>query len=230
MQEQIHPLVIALVVGIVAGSALLPLARVIPLNLEKRWRLEFEAQKADFEAPLDQSKYALALQEKIAIAVASPLIAMTLLYFRELNISTLFSIVYFLGLLLLCAINFKHTLLPDVIVFPLIWLGLCHHAFADESSPYVLGASLAYLIPYSLLVVVRLKTGKDVIGYGDLKCFALAGAWFGLAALPTLFAAFIAVTIAQIFLAFAIRFEKPLPTGFAHFIASGILSAGIHVF
>jgi len=48
----------------------------------------------------------------------------------------------------------------------------------------VLGAALGYLSLWLVFQVFRLLTGKEGMGYGDFKLFALFGAWLGWQMLP----------------------------------------------
>ncbi len=74
--------------------------------------------------------------------------------------------------------------------------------------------------------LVHASTGKVLIAYGDLKAFAMAGAWFGLGALPFLFTAFV-LAIALFTILMAVRGRSgPLPTGPAHLIASVAYAVG----
>ena len=50
----------------------------------------------------------------------------------------------------------------------------------------VLGAVFGYLSLWSVYWLFKIITGKEGMGYGDFKLLAALGAWFGLAALPTI--------------------------------------------
>jgi leader peptidase (prepilin peptidase)/N-methyltransferase len=92
------------------------------------------------------------------------------------------------ALVALTLIDVDHMELPDVIVYPLLWLGLLanvegvfvplHHA--------VIGAAVGYLILWSLYWAFLLVTGKQGMGHGDFKLLAAMGAWMGWASLPGL--------------------------------------------
>lgn len=90
------------------------------------------------------------------------------------------------GLLTLAFIDFEKGLLPDCLVFPLLWIGLILSAFHLFVSPEaaILGASVAYLSLFTLAKGYQCITKREGMGQGDFKCFALLGAWLGLAALP----------------------------------------------
>jgi leader peptidase (prepilin peptidase)/N-methyltransferase len=90
------------------------------------------------------------------------------------------------GLIALAAIDLDTKLLPDSITLPLLWLGLLLSLggwFADSRSA-IIGAALGYLSLWSLFHLFRLLTGKEGMGFGDFKLFALFGAWLGWQYLP----------------------------------------------
>lgn len=91
-------------------------------------------------------------------------------------------------LISLTAIDFDHQLLPDSLTLPLLWIGLLINIDATfvglESA--VLGAVFGYLSLWSVYWLFKIITGKEGMGYGDFKLLAALGAWFGLAALPTI--------------------------------------------
>ena len=90
------------------------------------------------------------------------------------------------GLLGICLIDLKHQIVPDVLVLPLLWLGLLLNTFDIFTSltQAVWGAALGYLSLWSIFWLFKLLTGKDGMGYGDFKLLALFGAWGGMAIVP----------------------------------------------
>jgi leader peptidase (prepilin peptidase)/N-methyltransferase len=90
------------------------------------------------------------------------------------------------GLIALTAIDLDTQLLPDVITMPFLWAGLLLSLgdwFADSRSA-ILGGALGYLSLWTLYHLFRLVTGKEGMGFGDFKLFALFGAWLGWQYLP----------------------------------------------
>ncbi len=85
------------------------------------------------------------------------------------------------GLLALAVIDWDEQLLPDELTQPLLWLGLLVNlqgvfvSLADA----VLGAVIGYLVLWSLFHLFLLLTGKEGMGFGDFKLYALLGAWLG---------------------------------------------------
>jgi leader peptidase (prepilin peptidase) / N-methyltransferase len=89
------------------------------------------------------------------------------------------------GLIVLSGIDCEQYLLPDVLVLPLLWLGLNLNVFYVFVSPVaaILGASVAYLSLWTLAKGYGYLAKKEVMGQGDFKCFAMLGAWLGVNAL-----------------------------------------------
>ena len=91
------------------------------------------------------------------------------------------------ALLTLALIDWDTTLLPDDINLPLLWAGLI--AAAVQWNPAVSlpdalwGAVAGYMSLWLVYWAFKLVTGKEGMGYGDFKLFAVLGAWFGWAAL-----------------------------------------------
>ena len=90
------------------------------------------------------------------------------------------------GLLAICLIDLEHQIVPDVLVLPLLWLGLLLNSFDmfTSLSQAVWGAALGYASLWSVFWLFKLITGKDGMGYGDFKLLAMLGAWGGIAILP----------------------------------------------
>lgn len=89
-------------------------------------------------------------------------------------------------LVALSFIDFDHQLLPDIIVLPVLWLGLLlnlDNTFTPIGSA-VIGAVTGYLSLWLVFHLFKLVTGKEGMGYGDFKLFALLGAWLGWELLP----------------------------------------------
>ena len=90
------------------------------------------------------------------------------------------------GLLAAGAIDFETRLLPDSITLPLLWLGLAFNLFGTFAPLHdaVIGAIAGYLSLWAVYHGFRLLTGREGMGHGDFKLFALLGAWLGWTVLP----------------------------------------------
>ncbi len=106
---------------------------------------------------------------------------------------TLAALLFTWALIALTVIDLDHTLLPDVITLPLLWLGLllslCWHAGLTAPAPTdpssaILGAACGYLVLWTVYWAFKLITGKDGMGYGDFKLLGALGAWMGWQMLP----------------------------------------------
>lgn len=90
------------------------------------------------------------------------------------------------GLIALTLIDYDHQILPDNLVYPLLWLGLLYSPYNPsvtvENS--VIGAAAGYLILSSVTYTYKLLTGKHGMGNGDFKLLAVFGAWLGWTVLP----------------------------------------------
>lgn len=89
-------------------------------------------------------------------------------------------------LIALAMIDAKTMLLPDVLVYPLLWVGLLLNinGLFTNLTDAVIGASVGYLSLWSLFHLFRLLTGKEGMGYGDFKLLAALGAWGGWQIVP----------------------------------------------
>ncbi len=90
------------------------------------------------------------------------------------------------GLVAMSLIDVDHQLLPDVLVLPLLWLGLLINTQGVLATlpDAVIGAAAGYLSLWSVFWLFKLVTGKEGMGYGDFKLLAMLGAWGGWQVLP----------------------------------------------
>ena len=106
-------------------------------------------------------------------------------------------------LIALSLIDLDTQLLPDVIVLPVLWLGLIASLFTIfiDSSTSIIGATAGYLVLWSVYHGFKLFTGKEGMGYGDFKLLAMLGSWLGwqylgvIILLSSLVGAFIGITL-----------------------------------
>lgn len=83
-------------------------------------------------------------------------------------------------------IDFEHTLIPDEITLPAIWLGLIINCYTTFCSPIdaIGGAVFGYLSLWTIYWLFKLVTKKEGMGHGDFKLLAMLGAWLGWQYLP----------------------------------------------
>ena len=98
-----------------------------------------------------------------------------------------------LFLIVITMIDADTQLIPDSIVYPLLWIGLAmslYHPMAGAETLFInprdaiVGAMAGYLSLWSVFWAFKLVTGKDGMGYGDFKLLAALGAWLGWQQLP----------------------------------------------
>ncbi len=92
----------------------------------------------------------------------------------------------FLSLLLvLSAIDLEDMLLPDVLVLPLLPLGLIYQAwYGSGLGSGCLGAAVAFAVMWAIGASYRLARKADGLGGGDVKLAGALGAWLGIANIP----------------------------------------------
>lgn len=120
------------------------------------------------------------------VEVASALLSLLVAWRFGASAEALLALPLTWCLLALSLIDADHQLLPDVLVLPMLWLGLIVNAFGlyVPLSDALWGAVAGYLSLWSVYWVFKLVTGKEGMGYGDFKLMALIGAWGGWQVLP----------------------------------------------
>lgn len=135
------------------------------------------------------------------------------------------------AILALALIDWDTTLLPDDITLPLLWAGLIAAALQWTSVTLATafwGAVAGYLSLWLVYWAFKLVTGKEGMGFGDFKLFAVLGVWFGWQALvPIILMASIIGAVVGI----AMKFSSGLRAGgyvpFGPFLAGAGLTAMI---
>lgn len=127
------------------------------------------------------------------------------------------------GLIALALIDYDTQLLPDGITMPLLWLGLILSLFGlfTDSQSSIIGAVAGYLSLWIVFQLFRLTTGKEGMGYGDFKLFAVLGAWMGWQYLPEiiLLSALTGALLGSVLIASG-RHERGNPLPFGPFLAA----------
>ncbi|MGA0585907.1 prepilin peptidase [Dyella sp. KRB-257] len=126
-------------------------------------------------------------------------------------------------LIALSGIDFRTQLLPDQLVYPLLWLGLLLSLKPLWVSPSaaILAAAIGYLSLWSVYWAFKLLTGKEGMGHGDFKLLAALGAWMGLSCLlpVVLLSSLIGALVGGTMMALK-RHERDVPMPFGPFIAA----------
>jgi leader peptidase (prepilin peptidase)/N-methyltransferase len=132
-----------------------------------------------------------------AISLRYPLVELgtallSLLTALQLGASTdaLWALLALWLLIAMAGIDTEHQLLPDLLVYPLLWLGLLRAALEQttiSANEAILAAASAYLALWLLMHAHQLLRKVQGMGHGDFKLAAALGAWVGLQQLPFLF-------------------------------------------
>jgi len=127
------------------------------------------------------------------------------------------------ALIALSLIDFDHQLLPDSIVFPVLWLGLVmsiSEVFVDAPTS-IIGAAVGYLSLWSVFHLFKLITGKEGMGHGDFKLLALFGAWLGWQSIiQIILLSSVVGAVVGIALIVALGRDKNVPIPFGPYIAA----------
>lgn len=131
-------------------------------------------------------------------------------------------------LLTLTAIDIREMLLPDMLVFPLLPMGILFQILYGEGAMNAaLGAMAAFLVLWAIDALYRLARHQNGLGGGDVKLAGALGAWLGLSQVPFfLIAAFASGTIIMSWSLLRTRARSDTPLPFGPFLA---LSGGAFV-
>lgn len=226
------PLSIQEIAGVIAFALatallLLPLAKRLPADMERQWNEDVEADlKAKLTLQDGADRFSLSLTESMWIVGAGLMLGALVMVRHGFSPTGAAWSLYFWALLLLTVINLKHSLLPDKVVLTTLWIGLLFHTHAGQATEHVYGAAVAFVGPWLLALTIKRVTGAFVIGYGDFKTFAMAGAWFGLEAVPGLLMFFLLGVVVSMVAPPLLR-RRPsgvVPSGPAHLFASIVLA------
>jgi len=122
------------------------------------------------------------------VEAATALLSTIIAFHYGVSFATVLILLLTWGLIALTLIDLDHMLLPDQITMPLLWLGLLvniNGTFVPLTDA-VIGAAVGYMSLFSVFWLFKLLTGKEGMGFGDFKLFALFGAWIGWQLLPIL--------------------------------------------
>lgn len=144
----------------------------------------------------DRARLAQASRWKVLIVAALPLIATLWAIPLVPSIALPGTLIMAWILICLAVVDARTFLLPDLLTYPLIALGLIHSGGLNASLygvaqgveiglQHLLAAVLGYVILAAVAWTFRRLRSKEGLGLGDAKLFAAAGAWLGLADLPS---------------------------------------------
>ena len=155
------------------------------------------------------------------IEITTALLTLYIFWAFNSNWEILLLLILAWSLLSLAVIDIQHQLLPDQISIPLIWLGLLANLFGffTPVQNAIIGAIVAYCSLWIIAKLFRLIRGKDGMGHGDFKVFAIFGAWLGWQSLPIIILlASLSGTIIGISLILTKKIDRHTPIPFGPFI------------
>jgi len=137
--------------------------------------------------------------------------------------AALFAVLLTWALIAMSFIDIDHQLLPDDITLPFLWLGMLLSLFGlyTNMPSAIIGAVVGYLSLWLVYKLFKLVTGKEGMGYGDFKLFALFGAWLGWQSLPLilLLSSLVGAAIGITLILFRGR-DRQLPIPFGPYLAA----------
>lgn len=128
------------------------------------------------------------------------------------------------GFIVQSVIDLKHRLLPDLINYLLLWLGLSLSTLSLFISPSdaIFGALLGYGMLWAVAGLFYLVAKKRGMGHGDFKLLAVIGAWVGpLALLNVIIFSTLLALIISLPLLLTKRIDRSHPIPFGPFLALG---------
>lgn len=185
MTERISGLLLASVIGAFAGICINLLAVRLPPLLHRHWRREAQEllgmAMEDDEAPASTHFGPIRLRSVLVCALCT-ILTVTGIYHVGPNLQGVAFVLLSWALLALSLIDWDHLLLPDIIVFPLLWAGLIVNQYGlfTSSTDALWGAVVGYGGMWIMSKFALILTGTKGIGGGDLKLVAAIGAWAGL--------------------------------------------------
>lgn len=156
------------------------------------------------------------------VELLTALVSVAVAWRFGVSVQTLAALLLTWGLVAASFIDFDHQLLPDDITLPLLWLGLAVNinAWFTPLPHAVIGAIAGYLFLWLVFHAFKLLTGKEGMGYGDFKLFAVAGAWLGWQSLPlVILLASIAGAVIGLGAIALLGRDRKLPMPFGPFLA-----------
>jgi leader peptidase (prepilin peptidase)/N-methyltransferase len=110
---------------------------------------------------------------------------------------------------ILFVFDWKYYVLPDVLTLPLVWLGMLVSSLGLNPGVNLTysfwGVVVGYGFFWLVLNIFKKVTGKEGMGYGDLKLTAAIGAWLGWQVLPSLV---IVASISGLLFGLLVRYKR----------------------
>ena len=126
------------------------------------------------------------------------------------------ALVLFFLLWVLSVIDLETGLLPNLLTFPGIALGLIFSWWLGDWQDGLIGAVAGYGIFWLVARAFLILTGREGMGYGDFKLLAMLGAFMGWQALPFIIftSSLVGAVVGSVFLVLSKRgFRAEIPYG-----------------
>lgn len=126
-----------------------------------------------------------------------------------LSVITMIGLILTWTLITQAFIDMDHSVIPDEITIPCLWIGLLINFFGlgfVNLHDAFLGTVCGYLVLFIFYHLFKLITTKDGMGFGDFKLLAMLGAWLGWQMLPQIL--FFAALLGTIFGLIGILMKK----------------------
>lgn len=216
------------VLGLLAAVPVNALVVGVPAYLENQWRLD-AAQllgQAPVTSPLPKLSQLL-LPGQMSVRFGVTVLSMGLLsawatLHYGVGPSAIAALVLAGGLLALSLIDLDHQLLPDVLVLPLLWLGLIVNSFElfTTLQHALWGAVGGYLVLWLVRELFSLIRGSEGMGQGDLKLLAMLGAWGGWQVLPgvLVLSSLVGIAVGGVWMASG-KIDRTTPIPFGPYLA-----------
>ncbi len=114
----------------------------------------------------------------------------TIYYFFGISITTILLMILSLSFLIIFFIDLKHFIIPNVLTFPMMFVGFIKsfdpnlHSLFPNYLNSLIGGLLGYGIIWAIIYFYKQVRKKEGMGLGDAKLLAVVGFWFGWISIP----------------------------------------------
>lgn len=181
-------------IGMIAGLILNVLTKWLPFQIdqeEKFWIAEVSgADTHPVEIGLFRFIRDFQWEKKstLTFCLASIFIFVGVPLLFGMSFKSLSIILFVWVMVALAMIDYRTKLLPDVLILPMVWVGLLVQMQPDMQTigikDSIFGAVFGYLLLWFVAHLFLMTRKQEGLGRGDMKLMALIGAWMGPMAIP----------------------------------------------
>nr|WP_192963311.1 A24 family peptidase [Pseudomonas fluorescens] len=172
--------------GLIAGMLIRKVASRLPTTLFQQWAKEAcdllgIDDREDLRPITTFKRQVHIFQRHLVPELASAVLSAIVVAKFGLSAQAVAMLVLTWGLLIVVLIDSEYQIIPDLVVLPLLWLGLIANAlgFVTTLDDALYGAVAGYLTLWIVLHGFQALAGREGMGHGDLKMLAMLGAWGG---------------------------------------------------